>query len=190
MANLTTSNEVWKDILGYEGLYQISNLGRVKSIDRIVFRRKKDATRMIILKGRVLSYHLSKKGYAQVVLSKNGKTATNLVHRIVACHFIQKPLNKEAVNHINCIKDDNRAINLEWCTNNENTLHAKVNKLLKGPKHLKGEYHPMVKLVEKEVVEIKKMIKDGSPLQTIANKFNVSKSNIYSIKKEDTWYWV
>lgn len=103
--------EVWKDIAGYEGLYQVSNLGRIQSLPRINIC----VNRKYIRKGKVLKGSFDKDGYLCVHLSKNAIQRKFLVHRIVAKHFVQNPNNYQQVNHKNEIVNDNRALNLEWC---------------------------------------------------------------------------
>jgi hypothetical protein len=100
-------NEIWKDVKGYEGLYQVSNLGNVKS------------------KWKLLKPWLGKRGYLEVKLSKNGKTKTYKVHRLVAKAFLPEPtIDNPVINHINANKLDNRAENLERCTQTDNVKHA------------------------------------------------------------------
>lgn len=105
--------EIWKPIVGFEGLYEVSNIGRVKSL-------KRNTT-----SGRVLSQALNR-GYMSVVLCKNGKHYNAKVHRLVAMAYIQNPNKKKEVNHIDGNKTNNRAENLEWVTASENAKHARL----------------------------------------------------------------
>lgn len=104
-------DEIWKDIEGYEGLYQISTMGRVKSLPRINLCVDKTYIR----KGKVLKGSPDKDGYLCVHLSKGGAQRKFPIHRIVAKHFISNPQKYGQVNHKNEIVDDNRSENLEWC---------------------------------------------------------------------------
>lgn len=106
--------EIWKDVVGHEGLYQVSNLGRVKSLPR-------NGT---ILTEKIIKPHLLKSGYLQVELSKNNKMHGYRVHRLVAESFVLNPEQKECVNHIDGDKTNNKVENLEWVTRSENQLHA------------------------------------------------------------------
>ena len=103
-------NEEWRDVVGYEGLYQVSNRGRVK---RLVSPKCKKERLLAITKD--LKY-----GYCRVMLSKGNKESRFLIHRLLAGHFIPNPENKPCIDHINGIRDDNRIENLRWCTHKEN----------------------------------------------------------------------
>jgi hypothetical protein len=118
--------EIWKDIEGYEGLYQVSTEGRVRSLDRVIKRRNHYN---LTLKGKLKPLHLDKKGYQRVQLSKESKLKTFKVHRMVAMAFIDNKLNKPQVNHIDAIKHNNNIKNLEWVTNSENQKHIAKLKL-------------------------------------------------------------
>lgn len=111
--------EMWKDIEDYEGIYQISNLGDVKSYDKYV--KKKHG--LIFYKGKKMKIIYSGK-YPFIGLTKNRKQKVHLIHRLVAIHFIPNPENKSQVNHKKGIKTDNRASELEWVTPSENIIHA------------------------------------------------------------------
>lgn len=123
--------ELWSDITGYEGLYQVSNLGNVKSLNRsmMVTQERYSKPRLMRRKGKLLkpgvSYYKGKaSAYPVVLLCKNGIPKNHRVHRLVALHFVPNPENKPAVNHLNANTLDNRAANLEWCTITENNRHA------------------------------------------------------------------
>jgi len=116
-----TKKEIFKDIAGYEGLYQVSNFGRVKSLKNIV---KYKNNKIYIYKERILNLEECKNGYLRINLQKNKKRKHYLLHRLIAQTFIPNPKNKPTVNHINGIKSDNRIENLEWNTRSENTKHA------------------------------------------------------------------
>lgn len=113
--------EVWKDIKGYEGLYQVSNFGRVKSVARKIQLKQyaKETTETI------MKLDLNKRGYLYVHLCKNSKYKSYRVHRLVAEAFVENPEHKDQVNHIDRNVLNNKSSNLEWCTNVENMKHAK-----------------------------------------------------------------
>ena len=115
------SVEVWKDVNGFEGHYQISNLGRVKSLRR-KFLCGNGGYR--ILDETIAKLTKDNKGYYRKCLLNHGYKKSERIHRLVAKHFIPNPQNKPQINHINGIKTDNRVENLEWATNGENQSHA------------------------------------------------------------------
>lgn len=118
--------EHWKSINQYEGLYEVSNLGNVRSLDRTILNKKREPQYYPgkMLKPDVTS--MSNTSYHRVTLSRDHKTRRYSVHRLVAEHFIPNPENKEHVNHINNDGTCNEVQNLEWCTHSENMLHAQT----------------------------------------------------------------
>lgn len=149
--------EVWKDIKDYEGFYQVSNKGRIRSLDRPVLQRNSSIQ---IKKGLVLKLAKNHKGYPMVSLSKNNKKDFKSVHRLVALTFIENPDKKEQVNHIDGNKENNCLSNLEWVTASENIRHAINNGLM---------------TINKENLE--KATKK-------ANKINQKRVNQYNLKGE------
>lgn len=114
--------EEWRDVVGFEGIYQVSNYGRVKSLPRVV--RKGGKTGEVLTKEMQLTPRQDQNGYTRVYLNENGRTRFMPVHRLVAKAFIPNPDNKPQVNHIDGNKSNNCVSNLEWCTNSENQKHA------------------------------------------------------------------
>lgn len=139
--------EEWREIEGYEGLYQVSNLGRVKSLFRVVMRSdgKPNTVNEKILKNGMT------KGYCAVVLCKDRKKKMYKVHRLVAMAFLSNPHNLPEVNHKDENKKNNHVDNLEWCTPKYNTNYGtcterRVNTVVKN-QSLRGENHPKSKKV-------------------------------------------
>lgn len=157
--------EVFKDINGYEGLYQISNLGKVKSFNH--------GSPKILKSGKSTS------GYSQVYLCKNKTKRQCQIHRLVAMAFIDNPDNKKDVNHINGIKTDNIVANLEWNTRAENIKHAYLIGLNKI-----GENHGNAKLKESQVLSI---LNDNRSHSKIALDYHVSRKLISKIKSRKLW---
>lgn len=114
--------ETWRPVINYENLYQVSNYGRVKSLRHIDRRGRK-------IVGRVLKPGKSGVGYFTVCLWRNEKPKSYLVHRLVAETYIENPLKKSQVNHIDRNKLNNHVDNLEWTTPSENTRHALSKKI-------------------------------------------------------------
>jgi hypothetical protein len=117
--------EIWKPIAGYENLYEVSSAGRVRRLETIVSEKSRyGKTRMVKHKARILKPCKTARGYLLVVLCGQGGQKSHMVHRLVASAFCQKPNGRDVVNHIDNIHTNNRAENLEWCTQKENVNHA------------------------------------------------------------------
>lgn len=139
--------EIWKDVVGYEGLYQVSDKGRVKSLDRIV-NRGRNGSGKFLQKGRILSFDINGSGYKYVSLSKDGKQKQGKIHRLECIAFLSNPENKRCVNHKDGIKLNNELSNLEWSTHSENNKHAYKTGLKTGASTgLFGGDHPHSKIV-------------------------------------------
>jgi hypothetical protein len=173
--------EIWKDIKGYEGRYQVSNMGRVKSLPK-EWLTHNNAIRKhngIILK----QFKTGRKNnqYNTVSLPKRYRK----VHQLVAENFIPNPLNKPQINHINGNKDDNSVNNLEWCTCIDNIRHAWDNNLNYA---LRGSTNGMAKITEDDVITIITEHKKGHITMTsLAKKYGLTLTNVSYIIKRKTW---
>ena len=170
--------EIWKDIKGYEGCYQVSNLGRIKSLDRMTNNQYGE----YFMKGRILKNSIIKdKGYCRVSLNNGDGKISKRVHRLVAEAFVPNPENKPEVNHIDGNKQNNRADNLEWCTNKENIEHS-IRTGLK--KHCKGCSNILSKFTEEDVKFIRKNYKKRDPVYggvALAKRYNCCTRTIYDV---------
>lgn len=122
--------EFWKDIPGFEDYYQASNLGRIRSLDRIVEYHRNNKIVKYYKKGRILKLSKSGNGYMTVSFPICNQTKTMHVHFLVAKTFLPNVLNKPTVNHINEIRTDNRVSNLEWATYKEQMNYGTLKKRL------------------------------------------------------------
>jgi len=183
--------EIWKKIKKYNNEYEVSNLGNVKSCFKVLIRSNgRPHTRV----PKVLSLATNKSGYKTGVACIDKKMTPFLAHRLVAEAFIDNPLNKEEVNHINGIKTDNRVENLEWCTRQENIKHSLENNLQTA---FKGEEVGTSILKETDVLDIRSSFtygrKGGKPKKgdvsktMLAEKYNVSIATIKDILQKRTW---
>lgn len=163
------ANEIWKDIEGYEGLYQVSTYGNIKSLAR---PRKNGNGKCYIQKEKLLKQTFTSTGYKKVELYKDGKRKSFKVHRLVAMAFIPNPDNKPEVNHINGNKINNNIDNLEWVTSSENSVHAYETGLSPNKKELD----------EDKIIEL---YNNGTPKEEIAKIFDVSNVVIKRILKEN-----
>lgn len=162
--------ESWRWVVGYEGVYMISDHGRVM---RVLQTR---GTRT----PKVLSQGIGTSGYKTVVLSVGRKAETRMVHRMVAEAFIDNDDAKEQVNHIDGDKTNNAAVNLEWCTRSENAIHA-YRVLKKGRKSQKKAHR---KLTDDQIVKI--YLSEGTIAQ-IGERFGVSDVMVSRIKRRKSW---
>lgn len=134
-------NEIWKEIEGFEGRYEVSNLGRIRTVKNIQRFWSKTSgewklEERIIATNKIRKSFKNNSGYLRVGLKDKDKLKTCLVHQLVAQAFIPNLENKKNVNHINGDKTDNRVENLEWVTQKENMKHAVQTGLSKGRKKI------------------------------------------------------
>lgn len=158
--------EEWRDIPGYEGRYQVSNLGRVRSVDHYVTR---------LVKGRVLRPRIRKEGYPIVTISGKGPVD---IHLLVASAFIGKRERGMQVRHLNGDKLDARAENLAYGTQSDN----EKDKLRYGGKQKK--------LTAAQVLEIRKRAEAGESEKTLARDYGISRVSVQNIVKRRTFAWL
>lgn len=173
----------WRDIDGYEGFYQVSNTGLVRSIPK-AYTGPKNSLRYT--KGGILKGKENSTGYLRVHLYNKEHVGKDFfVHRLVANAFLPNPNNLPCVNHKNSIRKDNAQDNLEWCTNSENQIHAHEIGF-----QLIGGNKPASKLTANDVIKIKQMLITKKSYAKIAKIFNVSSQVIFQINNGLTWKWV
>jgi hypothetical protein len=170
--------EIWKDVIGFEGQYMISNYGNAKSLRRMICVGKRGERWLpeIILKPSI-----GQAGYARVRIG----TQLTTIHRLVALHFIPNPDGKDIINHKNGVKLNNNAENLEWCTNTENQRHAWATGLKKA---LKGEKHASSKTSDAIRGSMIDMYRKGARMCEIAKKFGFHDDYVIKIIKKSGFY--
>lgn len=166
--------EIWKDIPSFEGLYQASNLGRIRSIKHYDKMHR-------LWEGKILTPQFDgKQNYLHI--SIKGKPYQ--IHRLVAKTFLPNPNNYPEVNHKDENKTNNCVENLEWCTHKYNNNYG--NKLISK----KGENHHNCKLTKRNVIDIRTRFKNGEKQIKLAKEYNISKSQISSLITGRTWGWL
>lgn len=172
----TDQKEIWRTVIGFEGIYEVSNLGNVRSLDKIIYCKN---GRIRSMKGKILSPSKHTSAYLTIRLCYGEREyKPYYLHRLVAEHFCHNddPENKTQVNHINGDHKDNRACNLEWCTPSENIKHGvdagKVNSTRKGKK--------IKWFTEKEAVTIAILELKGYSINKIAEHLERSRTSISS----------
>lgn len=194
--NFTLENlpgEVWLPIFGWEGSYEISNKGRVKSLPKKYPIPNNGGIRISTVKIHKLDIGKKKgKEYARAKLNLNNCSKKYSVHRLVATHFIPNVENKPQVNHKDGNKLNNDVNNLEWATSSENQIHAIQTGLIKEPaKRLgirQGITHGRTILSEKNVYSIRKKYDEGEKISKIAKEYpNLDSSTIRSVCIRKNW---
>jgi len=168
--------EIWKEIEGYEGSYEVSSYGRVRSMDRTIIRS--DGIKHL-RKGILLSL-TENKGYFYAKLS--GKRIS--VHRLVGNAFVLKEIGRDYINHIDGNKRNNISTNLEWVTHSENISHAYKSGLLIS---LKGGKNPGSKINEEDVISIRNRYKNNEKVSTLAKEYKITPTSVRRILNRETW---
>ena len=174
-------NEIWLPIIGYEGYYEVSNLGKVKRVKQYQPScRKKGITH----RSNTLKNCVNNRGYVRLLLSKDGVSKSFKLARLVAFHFIENPNNLPYVNHIDGNKTNDISTNLEWCSQAENVQHAYEHQLRKTSE---GIGH-RIRLNKEDATNIREIYNNKELNQReIAEKYNVSLATINGIINNKIW---
>lgn len=168
LKNMIMMEELWKNITGYNGKYQISNYGRVKKSKRNrIGRNSHQILPERILKGGIVGRNVK---YRSISLTINKKHKLYFIHRLVLIHFNRMPKEDEECNHIDKNPLNNHVDNLEWVTSKQNSLHSRGNM----SKAKQGEKHYGSKLSDEDALQVKKLRKQRVSHKEIAKKFNIT----------------
>ena len=171
--------EIWKDIKSYEGLYQISNTGKIKSLERY----KDNHSKKQLVKEKIRKQIISKTGYYTCMLTKNGNLKLFKVHRIVAEAFIPNPNNYPIINHIDGNKLNNNVDNLEWCSYSHNEKEAYKLGLIKNNTYGLKKYTDSLKKKIKQYDLKGNFLKEWNSVSEIKKELNYETTNICSCCK-------
>lgn len=170
--------EIWRDVVGYEGYYKVSNIGNIKGVCRRVYSYNGGLT----IPERQMIPYKHKCGYLKIALTKEHNPITYLVHRLVAIAFIDNPENKRTVNHKDGNRTNNGVANLEWMTHKENIIHSFTN--LNRVAYHKGkygkEYNPQCVRVIKTTLD-GEYIEEYESVRLAAEANGVKPPNIFSV---------
>ena len=173
--------EVWKDVIGYEGIYEVNNLGIIRSVERLDNSGHKR-------KSKILGLVADRDGYIKVHLCLQGKARYHFVHRIVATAFIDNPERLPQINHKDENKANNKVENLEWCTAKYNINYGKRNILVS--ESLYGEKAHSSKITQKDVDKIRKQYESRSKennMKKLAKQYGISESQVWRIINNKRW---
>lgn len=171
--------EIWKDVVGFEGKYFVSNHGRLKSLNGKFTKKYPD--------GYITTGTIDSLNYRVVTLRDHGRIRKDRIHRLVALAFIERVEGKNYVNHIDGDGLNNHVSNLEWCTHKENIRHA----INTGLFDTKGEKHFNSKLTKDKVLEMRRLyFKEGLTQKEIAEKFGVCRRQAGDVINGVNWGWL
>ena len=169
----------WKSVKGYEELYEVSDLGQVRSKQRVVRQVVNGIEKSFNYKSKILKQEKTNRNYFRITLSKNNIQERKSVHRLVATAFLENQDNLPQVNHKDGNTENNKAVNLEWCTQSENQKHA-FRTGLQLP--VKGENHGNCKLSNESVLEIRSLYATGNYTQKqIADRYGIIRQHVSDI---------
>ena len=174
-------NELWHPVFGWEGWYEVSNIGRVRSIARTILHPK--GVRQ--LRGRLLSPSSSSKGYAIVHLCRQGQRVNRSIHRLVAQAFIGLAPDGAQVLHGNGDKWDNRVTNLRYGNQSDNER----DKIFAGNSN-RGSRNRTARLTACDVLTIRRALAAGQSASSLAREYGVAKPTIFDIKTRRSWGWL
>lgn len=173
--------EEWRNIREFEGWYQVSNDGKIRSLDRDIIDGRK-------IKGKLLKQYVDEQGYKRVRLCRGGKHFNKQVHRLVADAFIPNPFNLPVINHVDENPGNNRVENLEWCTVKYNVNYG--HRAERYAAKTQGESHYMHKLTEEDVINIRKEYKRGVKgfgTESLGKKYGVHRMTIKALLEGKSW---
>lgn len=174
--------EVWKDVKGFEGVYQVSNLGRVKRLPSKIKVNRFNKVIDVIVRERILKPDLTGVKYKRVQLYGLKIKTKAYIHRLVAVAFIENPKQYKFINHKDGNKLNNVVTNLEWCSASDNLFHrSRVLNKSCGSSHYKS------KLTDEDVRSIRYLLNQRNDAKSLAIKFNVSRSSISNVKRFITY---
>lgn len=176
-------NKIWKPIIGYEGLYKISNYGEIKSLNYGRTKREK-----------IMSPNKDTDGYLLISLSKEGSVKKHKIHQLVLIHFVgRKPFSEAVCRHLNGEPGDNAYFNLQWSTKSDNqkdrVRHGTISTNLQT-RDQRGSKNNMVRLICADIPEIRKLSLEGMSDLDISKIYNVSKGCIYGITHNINWKYI
>lgn len=172
-------NETWKTAVGFEGIYEVSDLGRLRTTPRVVKSSRAGVANTQRRPGKVVSPYIAVTGYPTISLKIDGERKKHLVHRIVARTFVEGYADGLTVNRINGVKTDNRPENLEWVTLARNTELQWADGLV----DIRGEKHPSSRLTNAQTREIDALLKQGGRTCELARLYGVSPALICKIRR-------
>lgn len=177
--DLFADSEIWSDINGYEGMYQVSNKGRIRGLDRIIVQR--DGKKQNI-RGKIIAIGIKNNGYYMGQICSNGKMVNFTVHRLMALAFIPKVDGKDFVNHIDGNRANNDINNLEWVSRSENCRHGFERAIKENRK-----YNNQQRFTKEDIIKIRTMQKSKITMVQIAKEFNTKSGTIGDIVHRKIW---